>query len=872
LKSRVGVPSPWLFLFLMVIQNRMVNIKNCVCGGGVFYQKRNSVACIQAQTAYFCEKPGPDPRFMKFSPYYFLLKSIILVALSQFFCFFLNAQTVIQIGTETNSPSVGVNPGSGANACSPYGTNVGTGANGKKWQAIYTVDMINTAMTAAGLAPGATSFSTVGFNITGRVGSNYTHQGYTVKMANVAQADLSGGYYLGPLTTVYGPAAFTNNNNGWFSLTLSSPFQWDGLSNLCVEVCYTGNTPFLITTYGGCQYTNVGGNNRMGFSGGSSTSCSTVLPGNGSQTNRLTNIRLTAGSTLSLPTITTGTVSPLTYCTGGSISVPFTTSEAFNSGNTFTIQLSNANGSFSAPVSIGSLSGTGSGNISGTIPGGTPVGTGYRVRITGSNPAVTGSANTADISINTSPVVSITSTSATTVCPGGTVSFTASISNGTAIWRQSADGTNFTEISGSGGNSLTSPAINADTWFRVVASNSCGTVESSPVKISVSAVETIQISQSPSGGNLCNGPITLSVPEQYANFTWSNSETGNSIIITEPGNYSGSGTNSSGCNVRSDSVEIIQTSPIVLTTNPSGEVITCGEPVTIIASGGFTDYLWSDGRSGQSVEATQSDTISVTATDTNGCKSTSAEVRVVFDNSDPELLPVSPESPVALCAGESLTLVAGEGYQTYTWSGGETGPQLTVSQPGTYSVSAEKTNGCKAQSALIEVLEKDVPQASFTYEQTSGYLVVFTNTSAGGSSFNWFFGGATTTSENPSFTFNFDGTYPVTLIAENECGSDTVEIEIVVKKLVGIYTPLSSKIMVNADPFSHLVLVSGGALGEEGLNLKIVNVLGQVLVRKSIHPQGIWSEQISVPSANAGIYYLVLENGREQFTHRFLLN
>lgn len=330
-----------------------------------------------------------------------MLKGLALTLL--IFSGTLVAQTVIQIGTGTGSPSVGTNPNNSANACSPYGTNVDTGANGKKWQAIYTKAMIETAMTNAGMSPGAASFSTVGFNITGKVGGGYTHQGYTIKMANVAQQDLSGGYYAGTFTTVYGPLAFTNNNNGWFSLNMSTPFDWDGTSNLCVEVCYTGNTPFLISTYGGCQYTDVGGNNHMGFSGGSGSSCATVLPGVGAQTSRLTNMRLTATVAASGHSISTGTIAPLIYCAGASVTVPYTASQAFNAGNIFTVQLSDASGSFSNPVNIGTVTATGSGSVQATIPALQTPGNAYRVRVIASSPAITGTDNGTNIKIEAVP-------------------------------------------------------------------------------------------------------------------------------------------------------------------------------------------------------------------------------------------------------------------------------------------------------------------------------------------------------------------------------------------------------------------------------------------------------------------------------------
>lgn len=59
----------------------------------------------------------------------------------------------------------------------------------------------------------------------------------------------------------------------------------------------------------------------------------------------------------------------------------------FNPGNVFTVQLSNASGSFATPVTIGTLTSTdSSGTILATIPGNTLSGTGYRIRVVSSSP------------------------------------------------------------------------------------------------------------------------------------------------------------------------------------------------------------------------------------------------------------------------------------------------------------------------------------------------------------------------------------------------------------------------------------------------------------------------------------------------------
>lgn len=70
-------------------------------------------------------------------------------------------------------------------------------------------------------------------------------------------------------------------------------------------------------------------------------------------------------------------------------SVDYTATGTFNPGNTYTVQLSDASGSFSNPVNIGTLSSTGSGNITFTIPSGTTTGSGYLIQIVSDDPSIT---------------------------------------------------------------------------------------------------------------------------------------------------------------------------------------------------------------------------------------------------------------------------------------------------------------------------------------------------------------------------------------------------------------------------------------------------------------------------------------------------
>ncbi|SFC87264.1 Por secretion system C-terminal sorting domain-containing protein [Flexibacter flexilis DSM 6793] len=111
-----------------------------------------------------------------------------------------------------------------------------------------------------------------------------------------------------------------------------------------------------------------------------------------------------------------------------------TSTGTFTSGNTYTAQLSDASGSFATPLATASVSSTSNTvpDITISVPAGTLTGTGYKVRVVSSNPAVTGTASAA---------FTITQNGA---CNSNTTDYFRSRQTGTwataSNWESSADG------------------------------------------------------------------------------------------------------------------------------------------------------------------------------------------------------------------------------------------------------------------------------------------------------------------------------------------------------------------------------------------------------------------------------------------------
>lgn len=88
------------------------------------------------------------------------------------------------------------------------------------------------------------------------------------------------------------------------------------------------------------------------------------------------------------------------YCPDEDLNISYSATGTFLGGNVFTTQLSDAFGSFASPVNIGSITSIAlTGVISCTIPATTDSGSGYRMRVVSSTPAVLGTDNGTDITV-----------------------------------------------------------------------------------------------------------------------------------------------------------------------------------------------------------------------------------------------------------------------------------------------------------------------------------------------------------------------------------------------------------------------------------------------------------------------------------------
>jgi hypothetical protein len=155
----------------------------------------------------------------------------------------------------------------------------------------------STELLAGGAVAG--NITDIGFNVI--AASTQAMNGFTIKMQNTAQTSITGFVNTG-WTTVYS-TSYTVPGTGWQMITLTTPFVWDGASNLFIEICYH-NTSY--TSYSTVNATAAAGMTWGYYTDGAS-GC--TLTGGAAQTIR-PNTRLVFCATPAQPSAITGEVNP----------------------------------------------------------------------------------------------------------------------------------------------------------------------------------------------------------------------------------------------------------------------------------------------------------------------------------------------------------------------------------------------------------------------------------------------------------------------------------------------------------------------------------------------------------------------------------
>ncbi|MES2389553.1 MAG: T9SS type A sorting domain-containing protein, partial [Bacteroidota bacterium] len=444
---------------------------------------------------------------------------------------------------------------------------------------------------------------------------------------------------------------------------------------------------------------------------------------------------VTVNAAPTTPTISAG--GPLTFCTGGSVTLSapagFTylwsngaTTQAItaNTAGSFTVQTV-FNGCTSQPSAAVAVSVTSTPGAPGVTAGGpTTFCQGNTVTLsatTASSYLWSNGATTQAITVNASgnysvqavngtctsaasaattvtvnpmpPLAGITVTGNTRLCPGQSVNMNAAAG--------------YAYIWSNGENTQTITVRTAGNYTVQLISGTCTSAASLPVNVTESPAPPAAVITASGSTTFCEGnSVTLSGPAANG-WLWSSGETSQSISVNTSAaitlrTISGSCTSavSAPTNV---TVNPAPTAPVVTASSP---LSFCeGGSVTLTASGSGA-FIWSSGESTASITVATSGSYSVRSV-SNGCTSAALPATIVTVNPAPAMPIITPGGSTSFCSGGSVTLTAPAGF-SYIWSTGETSASITASVNGNYTVRVV-LNGCT--SAVSEATTVTVTAA-----------------------------------------------------------------------------------------------------------------------------------------------------------------
>ena len=222
------------------------------------------------------------------------------------------------------------------------------------------------------------------------------------------------------------------------------------------------------------------------------------------------------------------------------------------------------------------------------------------------------------------------------------------------------------------------------------------------------------------------------------------------------------------------------------------------------------------------------------------------------------------------------TLAAGSANQNWSsaWSGSSGGwihvsntvPDLAnmpnVKFRFTFNALQANNEGVAIDDIYISNCSLGDPIADFTYT-LNGLHAEFTNTSTGATSYLWNFGDfQTSTDTNPSHDYiNMDYTYTVTLIAMNDCGSDTISYDI---SVVNANNNIAdNNINIYPNPSNKFINISG--IANNNCKFNIYDIFSRKVFSSKIN-----NNKIDISRLQEGIYFIKIYTDKGIIIKKFI--
>ena len=608
----------------------------------------------------------------------------------------------------------------------------------------------------------------------------------------------------------------------WLAET-AAPVAGDSLHLLTTaDTTLCSGSPITMTAAGAASYSWL--------PGGATTASITVTPGASAWyivagttggTTKYDTVKITVDAfATSSPQITAG--GPLTFCTGGNVTLtaPTETSYSWSNGST-------------AQNIVASQAGT------------------YNVSLTDAH-GCKATSNSLNVSVDgfgqTTP--QITAGGPLTFCGGGSVTLNAPAE------------TSYHWSNGSNTQSIT--VTQAGTYTASITDANGCQATSNTLTVSVDAFSQSQpqITFNSPLAFCTGGSVTLNAPAGYT-YHWNTSATQQSITATQSGSYFVTVTDANNCTAKSDTAIVSVSASITgVQISPAGAVVVCGgSSISLDAPSGYSSYLWSTGSTTQSISVSQQGNYYVEVSSGNNCNGVSDTSHVSVDAFSTTTPQLTASGPTTFCQGNSVTLSGSVSGASYHWSTQVTQASINVTQTGNYLATVTDANNCSAVSQSLAVTVNPLPQITFSITPdsvctTTGSVLLtaspsggtYSGTGVSGSMFEPGVAGA--------------GTYPVAYsYTDNNGCNNTATSNITAYVCVGIDVIHESAVSVYPNPSSGEFIFET-TQGFTPDAVRIFDELGrQLMVLNNTGNQN--QVKLNLKEYASGIYIAVFSKGND---------
>ena len=460
--------------------------------------------------------------------------------------------------------------------------------------------------------------------------------------------------------------------------------------------------------------------------------------------------------------------------------------------------------------------------------------------------------------------------------------------NGTlgSISGLTATGTSLTYLwTNSGGSVLNPSSLPAGTYSLIVTDGNGCTANAGPflinpaagLSIDNSAMVVTQTSCTANTGSISG--ITINGGTNPV-ISWSNGASTANISNLAAGTYVMTVTDAAGCtdqisvNITMVNAPIIDITNMVVVSSHCAQADGSITGITVSAGSPAYTYLWNGNATLNTIDLASiaAGSYNLVVTDSQGCSD--SETVTITDIAGPTVSATSlvVTQPTCSSLGQitGLTVSGVSTPYTYAWTNTvQTTIDITALNPASYTLTVTDNAGCTVNYGPIVLNTPAGPTANFTWNLLSpdvNETIAFDNTTSGVAPFvySWTIDGQTFTTENISYTFVEEGTYPVTLsvIDANGCVDDITQVVSVFGVLV-----IPNVITPNNDGNNDLFVIDG--LKPE-TKLLVVNRWGNVVFETDDYQNDCNGKDLNGLPLLDGVYTYTLTTPDDNVKHGFI--